>query len=489
MGRTKEAKDSRVISLNESGGLLRGASDENQILHTLSTALLGRAAAAAKLGKSYGTDRDLYAVMGYVRNPKYSDYYARFDRQDIASRIVEAPPDKTWRKKPVLTENIDADQSTPLELAWQQLTRNNKVFHYLLRADKISGIGQFGILFLGFDDTEDISKPVIKANNLIYMMPFSEDSVGINTWVQDSKDERFGLPESYTIQFSRAGSGIGSKSVHHSRVLHIAEGRLENEVFGIPRLKKILNRLQDVELIAAGSSEMFWRGAFPGYGFKLDSGSSMSPDDLAKLKDEIDEYMHGLKRYIRLRGLSVESLAMQVADPSKHYDMLMSLIAGATGMPKRILTGSERGELASSQDKTNWDVRIEERRIDYAEPLILRPFSDKLIDAGVLPPVVNVEEGYTFDWPDMFAPNDKEQADIARIRAEAIAKYVSAPGADLLVPAKVFLIEIMGFSQDKANAMEDETQRLIDDEAKRVKEENEQLEKEAERSAKKEEEI
>ena len=37
------------------------------------------------------------------------------------------------------------------------------------------------------------------------------------------------------------------------------------------------------------------------------------------------------------------------------------MISAETGIPKRILTGSERGELASSQDRDNWFERYPER--------------------------------------------------------------------------------------------------------------------------------
>ena len=81
-------------------------------------------------------------------------------------------------------------------------------------------------------------------------------------------------------------------------------------------------------MISGGSAEMFWRGAFPGYGFKEDKDSSMNAQALSDLEDEIQDYMHDLRRYIRLRGISVETLQTQVSDPSKHIQVQIDLISG-----------------------------------------------------------------------------------------------------------------------------------------------------------------
>ena len=63
----------------------------------------------------------------------------------------------------------------------------------------------------------------------------------------------------------------------------------------------------------------------------------------------------------------------------------MKLISAASGIPLRIMTGSERGELASTQDDGNWASRIEERQLHFAEPMILRPLIDRLIELRALP--------------------------------------------------------------------------------------------------------
>jgi len=444
-------------------------SAESQKLVVLASELVSRATLAQKLGQSYGTARDIYTALGYPKILTFDHYYSRYKRQDIAKRIVNMPAIATWRGKPVITENVDKE--TEFENAWAKLVKSLNVYHYLTRVDKIAGIGQYAVLLMGFDDGHPLNQPVEKATKVLYLRPYNENHAQINTWILDTKNERYGLPETYRITISAGNkSNSVSQVVHHSRVLHVAEGLDEDDIYGTPRLQAVYNRLQDLELIVGGSAEMFWRGAFPGYGFKASADANIDPQAMSALADEIDEYMHGLKRYLRLQGIDIENLAMQVADPSNHVEVQLKLISGATGIPVRILTGSERGELASSQDETNWNARIDERRKDFAEPRILRPFIDRLIEIGILP---EPKEGYTVEWPDIFALNEETKAKIGEIKTRSLAAYVNAPGADMMVPIEIFLEEVLGFEREKIDKIREVAEKELREEAEEEETENE----------------
>jgi hypothetical protein len=118
----------------------------------------------------------------------------------------------------------------------------------------------------------------------------------------------------------------------------------------------------------------------------------------------------------------------------------------------RLLTGSERGELASSMDRDNWLDYIDERRQWFAEPMLVKPFIDKMILCGVLP---QPAQTYSITWPEMRNPTQKEMADTGLTRANALKTYATAPGADMLMPPEQFLRLCMGLNDDQVNeAME-----------------------------------
>lgn len=414
------------------------------------TALTMRSAISSRLGKSFSGDRDLYTALGYTIEPVFSDYKARYDRQDIARAIIDAPVRACWREVPELTES--QEDETDFETQWIDLVDRRSIYHYLSRCDRLSSIGQYAVLLLGFDDGAELTEPVVSAKDLLYLMPYMQDAASIDEYEKDSKSERYGQVNQYSINMSIGSSETSmTKKVHWSRVIHVSEDNLSSDVFGTPRLQSVLNRLQDIEMISGGSSEMFWRGGFPGFGLKVDSDARIGKQDLPALEDEMEKYIHGLKRYIRLEGISIQELKPQIADPSAHINILIDLIAAAVRIPKRILLGSERGELASSQDEKNWAQRIDERRREHCESKILRPLIDRLTKFGVL---AEPKEGYTVAWPDLLTPSDKEKAEVGQIRSKALKDYVEAIGASDMLPPSIFLRHILHFTTDEIDQIE-----------------------------------
>jgi hypothetical protein len=432
------------------------------------SAVATRAAIASKLGKSFGGDRDLYDALGYKATPTYGDdYLPKYIRQDVARAAVNAPVNACWREHPRITES--EDDETKFEKRWTEIVNKRSVYRQLARVDKLARIGEYAVLLLGFDDSGELSEPVTRASDVVYLQPYGQSNAVVETYDEDNKSERYGLPEKYKLTMKRGHTSTLAPTVHHSRVIHVAEDLLESNVEALPTLSSVLNRLEDLERVVGGSAEMFWRGAFPGYGFKADEGYTMEPQDLSALQDEIEEYMHGMKRYIRLRGMSVEDLMQQVADPSNHADVILTLISCALRIPKRILLGSERGELASSMDEKNWLQVIDDRRRNYCEPTLVRSVVDRLVLVKVLP---EPREGYVVEWSDLMAPSDKDKVEVGATRAKAIKDYVSAPGADVIVPPDVFLRKGLGFTQDEIDEVND-TLGSIDDGSEDVDEENE----------------
>jgi len=467
--------------MKKESGISKFSAGLVQKLQQLTSVIASRATLASQLGESFDGDRELYTSCGYPFTITFSRYKGRFTRQDIAKRIVSAYPDATWRGAPDVYETED-EKETEFEKAWDLLLKDVPVYHYLNRVDKITGIGRYGVLLMGFDDGKPMDQPVEDAKELLYLQPYAENHATIDMIVTDRKDKRYGLPMYYKLQMGVANVNSGGKTsttqqerVHWSRVLHIAEGCTESDVYGTPRLECVYNRLQDIETITGGSAEMFWRGGFPGMSLEADAGTALQ--GTAALEDEIEAYMHGLTRVLRLQGIKANQLDTQVANPKFHIEIQLQLISGATGIPVRILTGSERGELASTQDKGNWDNRVDERRKDFAGPSILTPLIDRLIEVGVLP---KPKDGYIVEWPDIGALDDKEKAEIAKNLTEAMSKYMES-GASAIMPPQVFLVSILGYTDEEAETMLGdvvETIREEDEEATGLETEDEEPDEE-----------
>ena len=68
--------------------------------------------------------------------------------------------------------------------------------------------------------------------------------------------------------------------VHYTRVIHVAEGLLENDVLGTPRLEPIVNRLIDLEKIVGGGSEIFFLNARGGIHMNQQPETKLANTDL-----------------------------------------------------------------------------------------------------------------------------------------------------------------------------------------------------------------
>lgn len=415
------------------------------LLQTFSE-LLNRAQLAVRLGTdTYGGSRDIYNALGYPKNLSTVDYMGRYTRQDIAKAIIDRPVRASWKGDIKIIETIK-EEDTPFEMAWNEIYRNLQLKSVFLRADKLTGLGRYSILLLGLSDVSeknDFKNPVINGTKdlkLLYIKPLSEKNAVIQTWVKKPNDPRFGLPETYTVQ-TFDGDTSQSFEVHYTRVIHLVEDITENEVYGTPRLQVVYNRLIDLEKVIGGDGEMFWRGARPGYTGEVDSDYQMSDKAYNDLQEQISEFENNLRRILVNQGVKYEALAQQIADPTSHVSVNIEMISAVTGIPKRILMGSERGELSSAQDKHEWIGYVTSRREEQNEPMILRPFIDRCIEIGVLP---KPKTPYKVVWDKLFSLSDKEKAEFGKMRAEALKDYTTNGITQELIPIRLFAKFVLG---------------------------------------------
>lgn len=459
----------------------------NNVIHTFISELVNRSILASKVGtQSYGGTRDLYQALGYKEKLKYEDYFARYIRQDIAKAVIDRPVKATWQGSLELLESTDPEE-TLFEKEWRQLNRKLGLKTRLSRLDRLAGIGHYGVLLLGLNDVRDVTdfaKPVRESgsHDLVYVRPFGEGTAKISTYEMDSKNPRYGHPLIYDIEVG----DLGTKSsklvkVHYSRIIHVTDNPLESEVYGTPRLEAIFNRLMDVEKLVGGDAEMFWRGARPGYHGKLDPEYQLTEETKEDLKDQIDEYEHNLRRFLINEGVDLESLAQQIADPSPHFQVQLQSISAETGIPLRILTGSERGELASSEDRSEWLSYVQTRREEQAEPCILRPFVDRMIELGILP---TPKDDYNVKWTDLFAQSEKMRVEIGKARANALREYTSNPMAQAVLTPSAFMESCLGFSQEQIELFSKMRDDEMMEEMEKMKEVKEMLEPEEKPEAK-----
>lgn len=341
---------------------------------------LGRSQLGSMLGFQMGGLRNLYDVFGWKRNLRFIDYYRKYRRHPIARRVVNSYPNALWADPPILAGDPTFTK------AWQGILMDIPIFATIQKLDKLCRIGRYAILVVGLDDggRMDTDARGAKAKKIIFLQPYSEQSVHIKSYVTNTNDPRYGQPLLYTVypgEFE-ALSDVGQRTVsmslksfdvHFSRVLHIAEGALESPIFGGSCLEPIYNDLDDLEKVSGGSAEVFWLNSNRGLHVDVDKEMELKGDDADALEEEIDEYSNNLRRVIRTRGVKISNLGTDFLDPTGPFNVPLTNVCTATGIPKSVLTGQESGQLASQQNRASWSDRCDERVAEYANPTVLIP--------------------------------------------------------------------------------------------------------------------
>lgn len=443
-------------------------------------------------------NKDLDKECGYPDEITTDMFKISYKRNGFARRIVNFEPKECWVHNPEVYETEEA-VDTAFEKAWKSIAKRLNLYEKLERADILSGIGRFGVILLGLDDGATLDQPVAgfqedlaqlesgsgddgtPRRKLLFVRVFDESVVTITKTETDTANPRYGLPTEYTLRFQDPATlAIGSlpagmrtpvtsvdKKVHWHRIVHIADNRETDEIFGAPRLESVYNYLINLRKIVGGSGEMFWKGGFPGFSFELLPGMDPNVElDLDSLKDEVHKYSSGLQRYLALQGLTAKPLSPQVADPNGHLEVNIKAICITKGYPYRIFMGTEEAQLAGAQDNDAWTKRVKGRQVQYLTPLVVQAFVYHLLQAGVLPIPQNRDEETNFPtvsvfWPDLSVKGDKEKAEVAKVRTDALVAYLNGQVSQIVPPREYFML-FFGMTSEEAEMMIDAAKEWLD---------------------------
>lgn len=398
-----------------------------------------RFAIMGALGQQYDGGRDLYDTFGWIRDPDIDDFYAHYLRNPYARAVVDVPVETTWRGSPEIVDRADteADEQTGFEEDVEELVDELRLWHYAMRADKLAGIGEYGLLIVGYDDgADDFSVPVQQsalspqnpADNINWLRPLSQKSVK-KIKLGDPGSGQWGYPVYYKINLAdeNDNESVGLDQevwVHASRVVHIAEDLLDDEVRGTPRQEPVLNSLTDIEKTLGAAAETAYRAADYGLHANVDPEYSLS-DGGDALDEELFKFVHDLQPLIRTEGVDIETLGGTDIDPSPVISSEIEAISAQTGMPQSILKGNETGERATTQDLKDWYGQMSERRDQHATPNIVRGLFDDFIKYGVVRPPNGGENAYDAEWEPFEEESAKDISEVAVDRA-TVLKHIKA---------------------------------------------------------------
>jgi hypothetical protein len=256
------------------------------------------------------------------------------------------------------------------------------------------------------DDIEDMSASQFDAKKqplgdskkkvrLTHIRVFGEPLTQAVQFESNPTSPRFGQPTMYSITLNdmrdqHGGTGMSSSTyqVHWTRVIHYCDQDHQvssSEIFAPPRMRCSLNTLLGLRKIYHGDPEGYWKACVTIMSYETHPQLGGDVDvDIPSIRDMDEQMMNGLQRSVILSGMSLKNVAPQVTDPTPHIAVGIEAICIKIPCPIRVFKGSERGELASSQDDSQWNDTVQGRMKNTATPGIIVPFINRLISVGTL---------------------------------------------------------------------------------------------------------
>tara|TARA_R110002020_G_scaffold46027_5_gene131270 strand:+ start:9191 stop:10600 length:1410 start_codon:yes stop_codon:yes gene_type:complete len=383
------------------------------------------------LNLSLSTDKDFNCVYGYPETISADEFWRTAERNPIASFVADGIANDCWSNG---FELADCEGSLIKEVNEQlKIMSRNGLFKDLARADKMNRRNRYSIGVVMLNDGRSLDQEIGTATDIssVKIKPYRESGINISQRETDPTNIRYGLPTLYQAQVVASGNDsedtdLSTVKIHWTRVILFNEGQMDSVISGESSLKPIYNDLINLQKSVGGSSEAYFRNAFPKYSLKTDDAEFNSAyfesDEVQKGFDKAaNDFINGAKPFIVGGGVSADPLNTPHASPKDTVTASLWNISANTGVPIRILTGEGSGQLAGSEDKLKYGVVINDRQNNECSCYVYQLIKI-LSNAGL----IDVQEDYQVKWPVEEPTTEKQKADIAAIKADVLQKISAA---------------------------------------------------------------
>ena len=365
----------------------------------------------------------------------YNDIY-RFNV--VAKAIINKPARQTWKKRPLLIMKEEREKKI-----LNELFKTFSIFPLFESADRLCHLAEYSIIVFGFPGAPET--PVERASTIAWIQEYGQLEATINTYDHEKSSPRYGQPLTYKVR-AIVGDTVETVTYHWTRVIHVSR---TSKIKSDPYLMDIYNQAKDMIKEAGAGSEGIFRAACYILGYEIDKESPLLEEagnfdlleDVTKKKQPLMETLiEGGKKtvdrgfgVVTVQGGKLKTIQSRPVSPVASFDTNSGLVSMKTEYPKRMFTGNEAGELASSQDRDSMNDTTRNRQTNFAIPYILNLFINRLILLRFIKPI-----DYIWKFDVLSEPSKKEIADTSKIRSETIKNLIAAYalGFGTIVPEK-----------------------------------------------------
>ncbi|WP_300440350.1 phage portal protein [uncultured Mameliella sp.] len=363
-----------------------------------------------------------YRDFGWPQNVTFSQIYAMYCRNGLARAAVKKTARKVWQDHPFLMEREEAHDETPVEADIRQRFADLRIWQRLAEADRRSMVGAYAGVILRLADDRRFAEPVDSVrgglDGLVEIIPAWEGQLRVSTWDDDEMSETYGQPTMFQFNEAQVGNNAQGRNrafeVHPDRVIVWSE---DGTVHGRSMLEPGFNDLLTLEKITGAGGEGFWKNAKSSPVFEIDKEAQLSQmaqamgveaSEIADaLNTQTENWQKGFDQSLMLQGMKATTLGVTLPIPEHFRAGALENFAASVEMPKKILTGMQTGERASTEDASEWAQTCMGIRSDRVIPAIME-FVNRLERFGILP-----ERDWFLSWADLTEAGIGEKIDRA----------------------------------------------------------------------------
>ena len=360
---------------------------------------------------------DHYSDFGWPKNITFDQFYQMYSRNGIATAGVDRTIEKTWESNPkVLDSEFERSASREQTKTEKEIARRFKSIRFwqcLQTADNYSIVGRYSGLIFRLADGKDFKDPVTDRmtglDALVEVIPAWEGQLRVSSWVEDKNDENYGKPAMFEFNEAQVRNENGTSQklerqfqVHPDRVYIWSK---DGTIHGRSILEPGYNALMDLEKIGGAGGEGFWKNSKNAPVFELDkeislqdmaAGMGSTVDEVyEKVDDQVDDFQKGFDKSMILQGMTAKVIPVDLPPPEQFYLGRLMEFCASIKIPVKILTGSQTGERASTEDAEEWAKTINSRRTFSIKPNII-DILEKMESWGIIP-----DMDWDLDWKDL----------------------------------------------------------------------------------------
>jgi len=414
-----------------------------------------------------------WTQFGYRETLTFADFWKAYERGGAAHGAVHRILDTCWSDNPRIKEP-DADEETPWEEAVEAVMRKVRGWAKLRDFDRRNMIGRFAGLIYRVRDGRALREPLVRATELVDLIPVYEDQIRVQSWNSDTESEDFGKPTMWQYRMRRQaetdtqGAPDQWVDVHPSRIQILAEGSVGDFLDGVPLLRAGFNSLVDIEKVTGGSAESYLKNSARHLVVKFDpqaspqvitqnaDGSVGTKTVRQVIEDQTQALNKNIDASIVLQGGEASTLQTTQSDPEPAFTVAANLFAASVRIPYTVLFGQQTGRLASDQDMADMHARCKARRDVELTPMI-EEFVRRMQAAGII-----AAGEFEVEWEPLDTPGDAEKAKVLTSLTSAMKQAFDAGLTEPLFDANE-LRAVMDYEQRAGDGMPDPGDLMDDD--------------------------